>query len=198
MGLAVLAGCCLAGAQAQMAGQMAGQMGGMKTPMAPAVGSATDPAKEIDGMVSLFEKELIGAVKAMPADKYSFAPTSAMIPGSKYDGVRTFAAQVTHLIQANYGFYSRVGGMKPDVDMKAIDAMTSKDELVAALAASFVFAHKAVATITPANAFLAIKGADGMNTRATLATFGVAHGYDHYGQIVEYLRMNGIVPPASS
>jgi uncharacterized damage-inducible protein DinB len=37
-----------------------------------------------------------------------------------------------------------------------------------------------------------------MNTRATLAAFGVAHGFDHYGQIVEYLRMNGIVPPASA
>ncbi len=156
MSLAVLTVCCVAGAQAQM--------GGMPMPAAPAVGTALDPAKEIDGMLSLFEKELTGAVKAMPADKYSFAPTGTLIAGSKYDGVRTFAAQVQHLIQANYSFYSRVGGMKPDVDMKAIGAMTSKDELVAALTASF----------------------------------GVAHGYDHYGQIVEYLRMNGIVPPASS
>jgi uncharacterized damage-inducible protein DinB len=61
-----------------------------------------------------------------------------------------------------------------------------------------VFAHKALATITPENAFVTIKGADGMQTRATVAAFGVAHGYDHYGQIVEYLRMNGIVPPASA
>ena len=173
------------------------QMGGMKMD-APAVGTPADPAKEIDGMLKLFEGEFMGAAKAMPADKYSFAPKTAMIPGSKYDGVRTFAEQVTHVIQANYSFYSRVGGMKPDVDMKAIAAMTKKDEIVAALAESFVFAHKAIATITTANAFLTIKGADGMNTRATLATFGVAHGYDHYGQLVEYLRMNGIIPPASA
>jgi len=173
------------------------QMGGMKMD-APAVGAATDPAKEIDQMLGLFEAEFTGAAKAMPADKYDFAPKTAMIAGSKYDGVRTFAQQITHVIQANYSFYSRVGGMKPDVDMKAIDSMTKKDEIVAALAASFAFAHKSVATITSANAFVGIKGADGMNTRATLATFGVAHGYDHYGQLVEYLRMNGIIPPASA
>jgi uncharacterized damage-inducible protein DinB len=189
MGIAVLALICGGGATAQM--------GGMKMD-APAVGSATNPAKEIDTMLSLFEGEFMGAAKAMPADKYSFAPTSAMIPGSKFDTVRSFAAQVSHVIQANYSFYSRVGGMDAGVDMKAIGAMTKKEDLVAAAAASFAFAHKAVATITAENAFLAIKGADGMNTRATLATFGVAHGYDHYGQLVEYLRMNGIIPPASA
>jgi len=189
MWIAVMALCCTAIGHAQM--------GGMKMD-APAVGTPADPAKEIDGMLGLFESEFMGAAKAMPADKYDFAPKTAMIPGSKYDGVRTFAEQVTHVIQANYSFYSRVGGMKPDVDMKAIGGMTKKEEIVAALAASFAFAHKAIATITAANAFVSIKGADGMNTRATLATFGVAHGFDHYGQLVEYLRMNGIIPPATA
>jgi hypothetical protein len=173
------------------------QMGGMKMD-SPAVGAAVEPSKELNGMLSMFESEFVGAAKAMPADKYSFAPKSAMIPGSKYDGVRTFAEQVAHVIQANYSFYSLVGGMKPDVDVKAIGSMTKKDDLVAALTASFAFAHKAIGTITAANAFTAIKGADGMNTRASLAAFGVAHGYDHYGQLVEYLRMNGIIPPASA
>ena len=173
------------------------QMGGMKMD-APAVGTPADPAKDIDGMLKLFEGEFMGAAKAMPADKYDFAPKTSMIAGSKYDGVRTFAAQIAHVIQANYAFYSRVGGLKPDLDMKAIEGMTKKDEIVAALASSFAFAHKAIATITAANAFVTIKGADGMNTRTSLATFGVAHGYDHYGQLVEYLRMNGIIPPAST
>ncbi len=178
---------------------MQAQMGAM--PPAAAVGTAADPAREIDGMLSMFEAELMGAVKAMPAEKYSFAPSSAIFAGSqgvKFDTVRTFGEQVAHLAQANYYFYGLVGGMKPDADVAGIAKLTKKDDLVAALAGSFALAHKAVATITPANAFLTIKGADGMNTRATLATFGVAHGYDHYGQIVEYLRMNGMVPPASA
>ena len=176
-----------------------GQMGA-GAPTA-AVGSAADPAKEIDGMLSMFEQELMGVVKTMPADKYGFVPSAAIFAGGqtpKFDTVRSFAAQVQHLAQANYYFYSLVGGIKPEIDMATVGKMTGKDELVTTLANSFVFAHKAIATITPANAFLVIKGADGMNTRATLATFGVAHGFDHYGQLVEYLRMNGMVPPASA
>ena len=166
-----------------------------------AVGSAADPAKEIDSMLSMFEEELMGVAKTMPADKYSFAPSTAIFAGGQtptFDKVRSFAEQVQHLIQANYYFYSLVGGMKPELDMASVGKMVGKDELVSTLAKSFAFAHQAIATITTANAFLVIKGADGMNTRATLATFGVAHGFDHYGQLVEYLRMNGLVPPASA
>ena len=78
--------------------------------------------------------------------------------------------------------------------MKAISSLKSKDEIVAALVASFEFSHKAFATLTAQNAFETIKNDD---TRASLAAGLIAHGFDHYGQLVEYLRMNGIVPPAS-
>ena len=90
-----------------------------------------------------------------------------------------------------------VSGQKPDVDVDAIGKMTSKEDCLKALAGSFAFGHKAMATVTPANAFESIKGADGLHTRVEVATFAVAHGFDHYGQMVEYLRMNGIVPPGS-
>jgi uncharacterized damage-inducible protein DinB len=142
----------------------------------------------------------MGVAQAMPADKYNFAPTQTIFAQGqavKFDTVRTFAQQVMHVAEANYYFYSVVGGMKPDVDTKTLEEITTKDEAVEALAASFRFAHKAIATITPTNAFVAIKPVDGMNTRVSIATFGVAHGYDHYGQLVEYLRMNGVVPPGS-
>ena len=85
------------------------------------------------------------------------------------------------------------------MDPRAILKLTKKDDVVAALAGSFAFAHKAIATLTPANAFEVIKSPEpGFQTRATLAAFGIAHCWDHYGQMVEYLRMNGIVPPASA
>jgi len=167
----------------------------------PAASTMTEPAKALDDMLTLFESEVMGAVKAMPAEKYSFAPSAAIFAvGSpeKFDTVRTFGQQVAHVAQANYFFYSKVSGTKPDVDLEAVGKITTKDEAVGALAGSIAFGHKAIATITAANAFETIKGADGMNTRATLAAFGVAHGYDHYGQMVEYLRMNGIIPPASA
>ncbi len=162
-----------------------------------AAGSPVSPAVAEDAMLSGLEQEMTAVVKAMPADKFSFAPSSSSMPGAKFDGVRTFAQEVTHVIGANYYFYSQVSGLKPDVDMKAVGSLKGKDEIVQALAASFAFAHKAVATITPSNAFLAVKPVDGQNTRATIASFAVAHGFDHYGQMVEYLRMNGVTPPGS-
>ncbi len=158
----------------------------------------TEVAPALDAMLTQFEGECMGAAKAMPAEKYGFSPADLKIPGAKFDGVRTFAGQVTHLVSANYYFYSQASGLKPDADMKAIGAMKNKDQIVAALAASFAFAHKAIASISTASGLDTIKPVDGQMTRATVAAFAVAHGYDHYGQMVEYLRMNGIVPPSSA
>lgn len=198
MGL-TLGACCLMGAGCLMGVGSVAASAQMKMD-GPMKMAKTSPAKALDDLLSLYEGEAMGVVKAMPADKYNFAPSAAIFaPGQavKFDTVRTFMDQVTHVTEANYYFYSAVGGMKPDVDMKALAGIKTKDEAVAALAASFQFAHKAIATITPENAFLPIKPVDGQGTRATLAAFGVAHGYDHYGQLVEYLRMNGVVPPGS-
>jgi hypothetical protein len=138
----------------------------------------------------------------MPADKFDFAPSQAIfVPRQKteFATVRTFAQQATHVAEANYFFYNIVSGLQPDLDPRGILKLTKKEDVVAALAGSFAFAHKAIATLTPANAFEVIKSPEpGFQTRATLAGFGIAHANDHYGQIVEYLRMNGIVPPASA
>ena len=189
--------CCLLGMCSLAAVAQAGDMAS-----GPAAGTIATPADALDAQLSLIESEMMSAVKAMPADKFDFAPSQAIfVPGQKteFATVRTFAQQATHVAEANYFFYGIVSGLKPDVDRQEILKLTKKDDVVAALAASFAFAHKAIATLTPANAFEVIKSPEpGFQTRATLASFGVAHGFDHYGQIVEYLRMNGIVPPASA
>jgi uncharacterized damage-inducible protein DinB len=154
---------------------------------------AQPPSEVYGGMLKLLSSEVIAAAEAMPAEKYDFAPTAG-----KFDGVRTFGAQVQHLAEANYYFFSSFGlsGAPDDAKLKALKG---KDELVQALKESFAFAQKGVDTITPQNAFLTIgTGPAGMKlTRAGAATFCIAHSMDHYGQMVEYLRMNGIVPPAS-
>jgi uncharacterized damage-inducible protein DinB len=166
------------------------------------VGAIATPSKAFDSQLDLIQEEMMGAVKAMPAEKYGFAPTAALfVPGQKteFAKVRTFAQQATHVAEANYFFYGIVSDQKPDVDAAGIEKLTQKEDIVAALAGSFAYAHKAVATLTPANAFQLVKSPEpGFQTRATLAAFGIAHAFDHYGQMVEYLRMNGIVPPASA
>jgi hypothetical protein len=191
-----MAACCLLGAGAMAA---SAQMG---SSAAPAIGTIAAPSAALDSQLSMIEHEMMGAVKAMPADKYDFAPSAAIfVPTQKteFATVRTFAQQATHVAEANYFFASIYSGLKPDVDVRGIEKLTKKDDVVAALAGSFAFAHKAIATLTPANAFEVIKSPEpGFATRGTLAAFGVAHAFDHYGQMVEYLRMNGIVPPASA
>jgi uncharacterized damage-inducible protein DinB len=113
--------------------------------------------------------------------------------------VRTFAQQATHVAEANYFFAALVMGQQPDPKVRDVEKLTSKDDVVTALANSFVAAHKAVATLTTANAFEVIKSPEpGFATRFTLAGFLISHANDHYGQMVEYLRMNGLVPPASA
>jgi uncharacterized damage-inducible protein DinB len=177
------------------------QMGMSGMDKGPAAGTIAEPSKAFDSQLSLIESEMMGAVKAMPAEKYGFAPSVAIfVPGqtTEFKGVRTFARQATHVAEANYFFYNIISGLKSDVDVAGIEKLTKKDDIVAALAGSFAFAHKAIATLTEANSFEVIKSPEpGFQTRATLAAFGVAHAFDHYGQMVEYLRMNGIVPPAS-
>ena len=191
--------CCVLGMCALAA---TAQMGTSGTAQAPAPGSIATPAAAFDSQLSLVEEEMMGAVKAMPAEKYGFAPSAAIFvagQGTEFATVRTFAQQATHVAEANYFFYNIVSGLKPDVDVKGVEKLTKKEDVVAALAGSFAFAHKAIATLTAANAFEVVKSPEpGFQTRATLAAFGIAHGFDHYGQLVEYLRMNGIVPPASA
>ena len=171
----------------------------MGMPPAPAPGTVVAPAVSMDAALTSLQTLWTGAAAAMPADKYGFAPSAAIfIPGQavKYDGVRTFAQIVTHTIQANYRYFSFIGGIKPDVDVAAIGKLTSRDDILKALDATFVFAHKAVANVTTANAFDAIPGRPNA-TRATAFAGAIGHAEDEYGQAVEYLRMNAIIPPAS-
>jgi len=197
MNVRLMTACCLFSVGSMMA---AAQAGG--PPSGPAAGTIVSPAPAYDSQVSIIEFEMMGAVKAMPADKFDFAPSQAIfVPAQKteFATVRTFAQEATHVAQANYFFYSTASGLKPDVDTDGLTKLTKKDDVVAALAASFAFAHKAIATLTPANAFEVVKmPIPGVWTRGTVAGFGVSHAFDHYGQMVEYLRMNGIVPPASA
>jgi uncharacterized damage-inducible protein DinB len=158
-----------------------------------APGTQIDPRTTFDAQLTAFEQEFTAAAKAMPAEKYGFLPANTS--ATDFRGVRTFGAEVAHVAEANYFYGSAFGRLPYPPEAKGLDKLTGKDEILSALAASFAFAHKAVANLTKDNAFESIRG---NQTRASLAGGLVAHGFDHYGQMVEYLRMNGIVPPASA
>jgi uncharacterized damage-inducible protein DinB len=160
---------------------------------AAATGEVQQPSAVYGQMLKMLSSEIVGAAEAMPADKYDFAPSNG-----NFSGVRTFGSEVQHLVQANYYFFSGFG-LSGAPDQAKLKALKGKDELVQALKDSYAYAQKGADTITPQNAFVTIgSGPANMKmTRAGAATFCLAHSMDHYGQMVEYLRMNGIVPPAS-
>jgi len=158
-------------------------------------------ASSIDREISIVEKELVGAAEAMPEDKFDFSPEKLNLPGSDYKGVRTFGEQLKHVAASNYLLWSPITGEKPPDnvnDGKGPDNMKARADIIKYLKDSFAFGHKSVATLNSSNLVEPITSGSGKpTTRLFLATFAVAHCFDHYGQLVEYLRMNGIVPPAS-
>jgi hypothetical protein len=152
----------------------------------------------VDREVSAIEKQITDVAEAMPEDKFNFSPEGLHIAGSDYKGVRTFAEEVKHVAASNYYLWTPLTGDKlPDgqKDGSGPANITSKADILKFLNESFALGHRAAATLTAEN--IAQIPAGSKSSRLHLAEFGVAHGYDHYGQLVEYLRMNGIVPPAS-
>jgi hypothetical protein len=151
----------------------------------------------IDAWITNTETHLIGVADAMPEDKYSFAPSNG-----QFKNVRTFAEQLKHLAANNYRQAAVILGEPPTADQvheKGPDSVKTKAQVVDYLKGSFASLHKAVATMNEKNQVEPIAGASGTWQRARLglAIDAVAHSFDHYGQLVEYLRMNGIVPPGS-
>ena len=151
----------------------------------------------LDRLTSNVEQEFVAAADAMPEDKYSFAPTNG-----EFKGVRTYAQQVKHVAAVNYIFGAAILSEKVPVDVgdeSGPASLTTKADILKYLKDSFVYVHKAVATINEKNVVETVRSpfGEGSVSRLGLATSVPAHGYDHYGQMVVYLRMNGIVPPAS-
>jgi hypothetical protein len=163
----------------------------------PSQSSPTLPSV-VDREISNVEKLIVEVAEAMPEDKYNYSPEGLNISGSNYKGVRTFAMQVKHVAASNYAIWSPLTGDKFPQDFiggNGPENLKTKAEIIKFLKDSFALGHKAAATLTVENMLQTV--GSGKSTRLRLAEFGVAHAYDHYGQMVEYLRMNGIVPPAS-
>ena len=158
----------------------------------------TSLASMVDREVSAVEKQLLDAAEAMPDDKFNFTPESLTISGDDYKGVRSFAVQVKHVASSNYFIWSPITGDALPAAIKDGNGpadIKTKAEILKFLKDSFALGHKAAATLTSENMLQPV--GKGKSARLHLAEFGVAHAYNHYGQMVEYLRMNGIVPPAS-
>ena len=144
---------------------------------------------------TMIERSFVSLAEAMPAEKYGFRPTDGA-----FEEARTFGEQVKHVACANFAFFSQIEKKEPPpgcADGGPSPAKT-KAELMIYLRESFDYAQRVLGTMTSANALEAVNGPyGGPSTRLGITTLAVWHASDHYGQLVVYLRLNGIVPPAS-
>jgi len=150
-------------------------------------------AESVSGTLQFAEGNFLGVAEAMPDNKYSFVPTAG-----KFDGVRSFAEQVKHVACAQFAFFNEFEGKTPpdDCEKGGHDTAKTKPELIKYLKDSFDYSNRVLAKLTAQNALDRVEGRyAGPNTKLGIAVVAVWHITDHYGQIVESLRMNGIAPP---
>ena len=155
-------------------------------------------SKIFDGELSMVERELVPLAEAMPADKYDFAPAHG-----EFKGVRTFGRQVSHIAAVMYMVSASVLGeempAEAGTDENGPATLKVKDDYVKYLKGAIAYSHKAMKSLTAANLTEMVKSpfGDGQVPRVSMATVPVWHSFDHYGQMVVYARMNGVIPPAS-
>jgi uncharacterized damage-inducible protein DinB len=147
--------------------------------------------------VSNMEREFIPAAEAMPEDKFGFAPTNG-----EFKGARTYAQQIKHVAAVNYELAAALLEQKPPVDIgdeSGPTSITSKADIIKYLKDSFEYVHKALDTVNESNLAGTVRSpfGEGKVSRLGLVMSVTSHAFDHYGQMAVYLRMNGIVPPAS-
>lgn len=169
---------------------------------AQANGTATHRSNSqvVEFILNLQEREVLAVANIMPEEKYSFVPK-----GEGFHGVRNFAEQLRHIAADNYLLGAGILGEKPPVDVgngeSGSNAVRTKAEIIAYVKNSFEYMHRASAAIDDNREVIPTPRIspwpEGTATRLGVAIEDCVHTWDHYGQLVEYLRMNGIVPPAS-
>ena len=155
-------------------------------------------ARVFDGQLNSLEREVVSLAEAMPVDKYQFAPREG-----SFSGVRTFAQQVTHIAAVNFAVAASILGEANPIEMGTSENgpadLKTKEAAVDFLKRSFAYTHKAMRSLNEENLMQQVQSAFGKNKvpRLNMATAPQWHSFDHYGQMVVYARMCGVVPPAS-
>jgi uncharacterized damage-inducible protein DinB len=157
-----------------------------------------ETASVLNKHMDWMEHDFVPAVEAMPEEKFFWAPKVG-----EFQGIRSFSEQVLHVAEVNFALSATILGEKPpaeaDLPGHNSETKTTRSGVIQYLKDSFIYTHRALSSITEKNSRSPVKHPffDMMTTRLGLGIVVIAHPFNHYGQMVEYLRMNNIVPPAS-
>jgi uncharacterized damage-inducible protein DinB len=138
-------------------------------------------------LYTMAKNNVLKSAEEMPEENYSFKPT---------ESVRTFGQLVGHVADGQYEFCSSVVGdgvKPPEVEKNK----TTKADLIEGLKTAFVYCDKAYNGLTDAQAAASVKFFGRDMAKLTVLNFNTAHTDEHYGNMVTYLRMKGLVPPSS-
>ena len=162
---------------------------GLCLSQSPDLTSMSGHARTLQNQVKV---NIIKSAEKMPAENYSFRPTP---------DIRSYAELIAHVADANYLFCSAALGEEnpnPKVEEGVKkDPAKPKAAIVEALNASFAYCDKAYAAMTDQNASESVKFFGRDRARIGVLSFNTSHDFEHYGNIVTYLRLKKIVPPSS-
>ncbi|HEY6248942.1 MAG TPA: DinB family protein [Candidatus Angelobacter sp.] len=151
--------------------------------------------ESFDRSVSSAESALLRVAVAMPEDKYNFAPVNG-----EFKGVRTFAQMVKHVAVDQYvdaaALLKEKTPIDPGTHMNGPDSIRTKAEILKFLQDGFTYMHRAIHTVNQKNLMELVKFDQVNIPRLSIVSSAISHPWDHYGQLIEYLRMNGIDPQA--
>ena len=153
----------------------------------------TSIAGSVGETLRFVEGEFLGVAEAMPEEKYDFVPTTG-----KFDDARTFREQVKHVACVQFALFNEFEGKQPPplCEKGGPSPAKTKAELIQYLKESFEYSNSVVAQLNAANSLDRVDGRYAApTTKLGISVASIWHVTDHYGQLVEYLRMNGIVPP---
>jgi hypothetical protein len=159
--------------------------------------ASADPVADIHlRLLGLLEHDLVALTEAMPEDRYAFRPADGA-----FADVRTFGEQVKHVATMIFMTSALVlrerSPYGPGTRDNGPDDIQGKAAIVDYLKDSIAYARRALASLTVENQLDPLTTYFGAQPRVEVAAGIVYHSYNHYGQLVVYARMNGVVPPSS-
>lgn len=143
-------------------------------------------SKETKQLYTNVKGNILKSAEKMPEANYSFKPSPE---------VRSYGAILGHMVDDQYFFCSAAKGEKKDSD--AEKKLTSKADLVAALKTAFEYCDSAYDALTDESGGTMMKFGRGERSLSGILNFNVAHDNLHYGNLITYLRIKGLVPPSS-
>ncbi len=158
---------------------------------------AANPVADLYGkQMDLLESDLVGLARAMPDDRFDFHPTDGA-----FAGVRSFGEQIRHVATMLYMtaaiVLQQMSPHGPGANDNGPATIRTKEQVLEYLAGAIAYSRKAIASLDERNQFDPLRTYFGSQPRVEVAAGLIYHSYNHYGQMVVYARMNGVVPPAS-